>query len=210
MFYYQAGDRYKLTLSMVAVAGLMAGVFFTLLLGGGAPSEPPRRARTKQNPYNPDTGAAAVGGRGSSMVTGPGGDPNAATTPQVSDAQAAQDFVRNFVTYSFNMNSNAASASQAQAMAMMDSETAKAYRNNVWTPDLEQLVTTSNLTSQFNITSISSGQQNPDGSIVIFMNGTQILNSPASGQQQKPVSVEYLVQRGPSGWHIIGIQEKGQ
>lgn len=210
MFDYQAGERYKLTLIMVAVAGLMAGVFFTLLLGGGAPSEPPRRARTKQNPYNPDTGAAAVGGSGSAVVTGAGGNPNVATTPQVSDAQAAQDFVRNFVTYSFNMNSNAASASQAQAMAMMDSETANAYRNNVWTPELEELVTKSGLTSQFSISSISSGQQNPDGSIVIFMNGTQILNSPAAGQQQKPVSVEYRVQRTASGWRIVGIQENSQ
>ncbi len=35
MFDYQAGEKYKLTLIMVAIAGLMAGAFFTILFSAG-------------------------------------------------------------------------------------------------------------------------------------------------------------------------------
>src|SRR6202021_3110938 len=41
MFDYQAGEKYKITLIMVALAGLMAGAFFTILLSSSG-TEPAR------------------------------------------------------------------------------------------------------------------------------------------------------------------------
>ncbi len=59
MFDYQAGEKYKLTLIMVAIAGVMAGMFFTVLLMP-TPEAPQARKRQHQ-PWmdNPDV----TGGR---------------------------------------------------------------------------------------------------------------------------------------------------
>lgn len=58
MFDYQAGERQKMTLIMTALAGMIAGVFFTLLLA--PPQEAPQKAKHKPKwADNPDvTGVA--------------------------------------------------------------------------------------------------------------------------------------------------------
>ena len=60
MFDYQAGEKYKLTLIMVALAGMMAGAFFTILLSAG-----PEPARVRPHAAyldNPDiTGGKPIG-----------------------------------------------------------------------------------------------------------------------------------------------------
>ena len=203
MFDYQAGERYKLTLIMVGLAGLMGGIFITILLGVG--SEPPRqRPKRPQSAYSPDTGVQ-MGGSGG-PVTG-AQIPNTPSAPAVTDAQAATDFVRQFVNAAFDMNSASASQSQAAAMNMMDPTTAQGYRQNIWTPEVEQLVQENGLKSQFIPAKISTGQQNPDGSIVVFVEGQQSLVTAEGQQQDKAVSMEYLVHRGPDGFKIAGITD---
>src|SRR5215472_13172073 len=54
MFDYQAGEKYKLTLIMVGISGMLAGIFVTLLL---MPTPEPARGRTRYHAAwmdNPD------------------------------------------------------------------------------------------------------------------------------------------------------------
>jgi hypothetical protein len=90
MFDYQAGEKYKLTLIMVGIAGLMAGIFFTMLL---MPTPAPQRAHRPRPAWadHPDI----TGRRAPDMpVSGPGAAgaalPPAAMPPAASSAADPQ------------------------------------------------------------------------------------------------------------------------
>src|SRR5688572_25663276 len=65
MFDYQAGEKYRLTLVMVGVAGLIAGMFFAILLmpTSEAPSRAKRVAMTRAMTDPDVTGGRGAGGR---------------------------------------------------------------------------------------------------------------------------------------------------
>ena len=84
MFDYQAGEKYKLTLIMVGFAGLMAGMFFTMLL---MPTPEPQ-SHQRQAPKwasNPDV----TGGRGGPHMPAPIGSAQAAARGMQGDGDAA-------------------------------------------------------------------------------------------------------------------------
>lgn len=210
MFDYQAGERYKLTLIMVGAVGVIAGIFLMIIVA--PPSEAPRKKRPmSRSSYDPDvTGIPrSLGGGAPGGLTEYGAAPTqGAAAVNSADGDAAKDFVRAFASNSFDFTASTAASSQQKAMSMMSPETASNYQANVWGPVASQ-VTGSGVTTQFTPSMISTGQANPDGSIVIFLQGQLALNAADGHIEQKAVNMEYLVQKMPDGsMRISGIQEK--
>lgn len=210
MFDYQAGERYKLTLIMVGAVGVIAGIFLMIIVA--PPSESPRKNRPRaRSSYDPDvTGIPrSLGGGAPTGVTEYGtAAGQGVSAPNVADADAAKDFVRAFAFNSFDFTATTAASSQQKAMAMMAPDTASKYQANVWGPVASQ-VTESGVTTQFVPSKLSPGQANPDGSIVIFLEGQLSLTAPDGRIQQKPVNMEYLVAKMPDGsMRITGIEER--
>lgn len=204
MFDYQAGERYRITLIMVAVAGFIAGIFIMILLA--PPSEAPRkkRAMTRAN-YDPDVTGVPRGGGGG----GGGGNPQQAVQPQAADAQAAKDFIRNFSYNAFDLSAQTASDSQAKAMQQMTPQCAQSYRASIWTPEMEQMVRESGVRATFQPQRVESGQATPDGGIVIFLTGSQTLTREDGASQNKEINVQYMVQRGGDGsLKVSGIEDR--
>lgn len=208
MFDYQAGEKYKLTLIMVGLAGLMAGIFFTVLL---MPTpEPVRRHPMPAYMRDPD-----VSGRQSDAASNPsnGGAANAMTlqaAPAVmTDPNMAKVLIQQWLPLAWDLSAGTAKASQDKAMQYMTPDCAAAYQRNIWTPDLAKQIDESGLKSAFSPGNISASQ-NGDGSVVVFVDGEQTLMVPGKGSTSRVVRLEYMVKQTAEGLRIAGISEAGR
>ena len=206
MFDYQAGEKYRLTLIMVGLAGIMAGIFFTLLL---SPSQEPVRAHRPMPGYmrNPDiTGRRddapqAAGAAQAAMA------PDAPSMP--TDPTVARTLIEQWLPLAWDLSAGTGKVSQDKAMAYMTPECAIAYKQNIWTEDLAKQIDESGLKSTFQASGISNGEVQPDGSVVIIVNGTQTLAVPDKGSTSRAVKLEYMVRQTAEGMRIAGISEGG-
>jgi hypothetical protein len=229
MFDYQAGEKFKLTLIMVGFAGLMAGMLFTMILMPS--SEPPSH---RKGTAQADQGAKGEAGRRASgnayssaqraaahnanpgMVDGQGAPPQAAAVavpppvqgPQT-DPTVATTFLEQWLPVAWDLSAGTAKNSQEKAILYMTPECATAYRQNIWTNDLSKQIEDSGLQSTFSPRKVAASQTQADGSVVIFVEGDQVLQVPGKGSQSRPVRLEYLVKTTSDGLRIAGISEGG-
>jgi hypothetical protein len=221
MFDYQAGEKFKLTLIMVGFAGLMAGMLFTMLFMPQN-TEAPKRAQRPEWMNNPDTnggrgagrhspGRGGGGPRGSDDGSGQGQQPASAqiAASEMANPQAAAELLNNWLPIAWDLSATSAAASQEKAIAYMTPECAAAYRQNVWSPDMAKQVQESGLQTTFAVSKLLPGQPQNDGSIVILVEGTQVLTVPGKGSREHPVKYEYLVKQTAEGLRIAGISEGG-
>jgi hypothetical protein len=204
MFDYQAGEKYKLTLIMVGVAGLMAGMFFTVLLMPSAP--PPSKRVMRAYMRDPDV-------NGGHSMRYPSAE--ASTTPtapqiQVADPNSALTMIEQWLPLAWDLSAGTAKDSQEKAILYMTPECAAAYRKNVWTADLAGQIDQSGLKSTFAAKRVAAGTTQADGTVVIFVDGEQTLNVPGKPAKVRPVKLEYLVKQTTDGLRIAGISEGGQ
>jgi hypothetical protein len=214
MFDYQAGEKYKLTLIMVGIAGVMAGMFFMLLL---APSPEPRHSRPQMAAHadNPDlnggrypqqqTQQAEDRGAGSQQAAGS----QAASAAEAADPETASTLVQQWLPLAWDLSAGTAKASQEAAILYMTADCASAYRKNIWTPSIAKQIDDSGIKSTFKADQISAGNNQSDGSVVIFVEGQQILSVPGKGSRSRHVKLEYLVKSTAAGLRIAGISEGG-
>jgi hypothetical protein len=208
MFDYAAGEKFKLTLIMVAAAGVMAGMFFTLLL---MPTPEPQTRRARPHAAwmdNPDvTGRAgqSPGLPSEGMLQG-----NANPNPDAADPATAVNLVQQWLPLVWDLSAGSAKASQEKAILYMTTECASAYRQNIWTPEIAQQIEQSGVKSSFKADKLYPGGNQSDGSVVVFVEGEQVLSVPSKGQKVRSVKLEYLVKKTPDGLRIAGISEGGQ
>ncbi len=208
MFDYQAGEKYRLTLIMVAAVGFLAGIFLTLVL---MPTPQPERKVTYQKwMSDPDVngGRSADGGQsplrggGNRMVEG-------APPPASTEAEQAKSMIMAWLPLAWDLSATTARSSQEKAIAFMTADVAETYRKNVWSAELAQQIEGSGVKSSFKADRVFAGGSH-DGAIVVFVDGTQTLHIPGKGQTARPVKLEYMVKNTPEGMKIVGISEGGQ
>jgi hypothetical protein len=206
VFDYSAGEKFKLTLIMVGFAGLMAGMFFTLLL---MPTSEAPQAHRRQMPKwasDPDV----TGGRGGPRMPGPAASAQAAAQadqPSSVDQSAAMALIGQWLDLAWDMSAGTAASSQQKAIAYMTPDCAAAYQSNVWTPEVAKQVEESGLKSTFTKTSVTSGGIQQDGTLLVNVEGQQVLSVPGKGEQVRQVKLQYLLTQTPDGIRIAGISE---
>lgn len=207
MFDYQAGEKYRMTLIMVGLAGLLAGIFFTVLL---VPSpEPVRRRPIPAYMRDPD-----VTGRAAAMSPDGPGVAQAMTQPAapvpVADPIVARTLIEQWLPLAWDLSSGTAKQSQEKAIAYMTPECAEAYRRNIWTADLARQIDEAGIKSSFTTQRVEAGELQADGSVVIFVEGVQVLSVEGRNSSSRPVKLEYLIRRTPEGLRVAGISEGGK
>lgn len=208
MFDYQAGEKYKLTLIMVALAGMMAGAFFTILLSAGpeAPKVRPHAA------YMDDPDITGGKSTGASQIPSyaTANNQTQATQANLTDPLAALNLVQDWLPLAWDLSAGSASDSQEKAIDYMTDDCAKAYKESIWTPQIAQQINASGIKSTFSASRVAAGNNQPDGSVVITVEGKQILNIPNKGSKTRSVKLEYLVKNTTDGLRIAGISEGGK
>lgn len=217
MFDYQAGEKYKLTLIMVAVAGLLAGIFFTMLL---MPTESPASSRRKQGQVtramtDPDVTGGGSHGYGASPIAAAvlnqgQGAAQAQPGAQLADRGTARQFMDTWLQRVWDLGANSAVQSQEWAISQMTPACAAAYRQNIWTSGLAQQVQQSGLQSAFTPAVVDVSENLSDGSVVVKVKGVQVLSAATGQQKSRQISVEYMVIQTADGLKVAGISESGQ
>lgn len=208
MFDYQAGEKYKMTLIMVAVAGAMAGVFITLILSPTpAPTGRGGRVRSRAD-TNPDvTGIAAPPGSDPRYATQQNGAPPPPPAGLVEPFKA-QAYVEAFLPLAWDFNASSAANSQQSAIGMMTAQCADSYKKNIWTDEMAATIASSGMTSTWSQKMVSARQNQADGSIEIVVQGEQQLQLPGEPPKPRPVKFVYLVKKEADGsLKIAGISE---
>lgn len=209
MFDYHAGEKYKLTLIMVGLAGVMVGAFFSVLLlaDQGGP-----RQTQKQRPKwadHPDvTGKPRMAtANGGYATDGVNTAPRGMEPYNPADETASLSLIEQWLPKAWDLSAGSASQSQEQAIMYMTPECATAYRQNIWTTEMASQVEESGLQSQFSASKVAVGSRKEDGSVVILVQGMQQLHVPGKGVRERPVNIEYLVKKTKDGLKIAGISE---
>jgi hypothetical protein len=220
MFDYQAGEKYKLTLIMVGVAGLLAGIFFTMLL---MPTETPASQRRQRVMTRAQMDPDVTGGRFASspmaaamlnnsgaataapgQVSGPAGHPAGAAFV---DRTAAHAFMQQFLPKIWDLGAATAAGSQEWAIAQMTPACRAAYTTNIWTPALAEQIQQSGLNSTFTASTVDVTENMNDGSVVCKVKGVQYLTAANGTQKQRVINVEYMVVQTSEGLKVAGISE---
>ncbi|MDP3510075.1 MAG: hypothetical protein Q8T09_19040 [Candidatus Melainabacteria bacterium] len=205
MFDYQAGEKYKMTLIMVGVAGAMAGIFFTLILSP-TPVPTKHRQRSKADTHPDVTGIAR---------------PPSERYPQSSASQQghlppvdlvdnfkATALVEGFLPLAMDFNAATAASSQQSAMNLMTPDCAQSYITNIWTAEMATTIANSGMKSKWNQRMVSARPNQADGSIEIVVDGQQELLIPGEPPKLRPVKFVYLVKKASDGnLRIAGISE---
>jgi hypothetical protein len=212
MFDYQAGEKYKLTLIMVGLAGLMAGMFFSFLLlpqQDTMISNSRRRTPMKPHMSNPDiTGVARMPDGGTAMAQAAVPPALSGPPPVFVDPFQAKLFIEKWLPMAWDLSAGTARQSQDAAMTAMTPECQNGYRQSVWTADIQRQIDECNLQSTFAPSVVHAGNVQADGTVVVTVEGTQKLGVPGkSDQRVRQVKLEYLIKGTSEGIRIAGISD---
>ena len=215
MFDYEAGEKQKLTMIMVAFAGLLAGMFFTMLLMPQQDSRAARKAHAAANATRATTDPDVTGG-GRMTAGAAGAYPSGAPSAQaavggapallVDRGQASAFMQQGWLSYVWDLSAATAKAHQEEAIKYMTPECAAAYRANVWTDGLAKQVQESGLQSSFQLRSCDVSDNLADGSVVVKVKGTQQLGANGKGRT-RDINFEYMLKQTPDGLKVAGISE---
>ncbi|HEY9679404.1 MAG TPA: hypothetical protein V6C76_15460 [Drouetiella sp.] len=132
----------------------------------------------------------------------------AAATPAVNGGltpQLATQFVSWWLSKSMDYGIQTAQASHKEAFDWMTPNTVEAFRTGYWTPDIEQAVVTGKVTAAFQPASVQAQFLNPDGSIVVGMNGSLVMQSAGTSPATQQLAADFLVKQESGGLRIVGI-----
>jgi hypothetical protein len=165
------------------------------------------------------TGAKVAQGSGEQPL--PGQAPGQGATQQASAQQPAGqqagskltpqlacDFVSYWLQSAMDYNAQTAQQSHNQAMAWMTPDAAATFQAQFWTPQIAEAVTTGRLISAFQPTGVQAQAVNPDGSVVIGVAGTMIVQSGGQPVPQQFLASFLVKQDNGGSLRIAGLQAR--
>lgn len=177
--------RDKILLGLVVVGIL--GIFFT---GVQTQKEPPINSEAAQAEKTEETAEMPQGEAAKPIEPG-----------------LACDFVKWWLGGAMDMAQTTAKDSHKEAIAWMTAEAAGQFQAALWTPQMAQGIETGAIRASFHTGQIQAEALNPDGSVVVSVDGTMILDT-----MRNPVPTHiityYLVKRNRDGLRIAGVFNK--
>jgi hypothetical protein len=121
----------------------------------------------------------------------------------------AQKFVAWWIGQSMDYRAATATNSHNKAFAWMTPQAVKAFKESLWSPQIAAGITQGQVSAAFQAVSIQPQAINPDGSIVVTVLGTLIIqeaNNPTPASQQ--IVVDFLVKKDTNGYRIAGLYNR--
>jgi hypothetical protein len=148
-------------------------------------------AQTQGQPQGSQTGAAASGGQQAAA---------AALTPDL-----AVQFVRWWLTQSMDYRMDTAAASHKAAAAWMLPDASNAFEQLYWGDHIKQGIATGTIVGAFQPSSVVPLATNPDGTVVVTVVGTLMMQQ--SGQQpaSQQLTMDFLVKQTAEGCRIAAF-----
>lgn len=176
-----AKDKMLLGLIVVAILGLIVGGF-TL---NDDKSEP----AAKEQPQQQEEHAAAA-------------NADHSLTPVL-----ASQFINWWLGSAMDYNASTAQQSHTQALCWMTQDAARDFEQTIWTPSIAQAVMSGHLFAVFQPTAVAAQAVNPDGSIVVGVAGTIVVQSNGQPTTQQFLA-SFLVRKEKDGLRVAGLDPR--
>jgi len=116
----------------------------------------------------------------------------------------ATDFLKWWLGMAMDFSANTAAQNHQQAFAWMSQEAQSQFQSTYWTPEMANGIADGRIVAAFQPTSIKAEALNPDGSVVVGVRGTYVVQT---GGQPVPYQVraDFLDRRGQDGLRVAGV-----
>jgi hypothetical protein len=127
---------------------------------------------------------------------------NAALEPAL-----ATDFAKWWVSGAFDYSNISAAKSHSIALTWMTPTAQKSLTDTFWTPQLANAIAQRSIVGGFQPSTIQAEAINPDGTVVVGLSGTLVMQSGGRPVSQ-PILLDILVRKEPSGLRIAGLYNR--
>lgn len=125
------------------------------------------------------------------------------------EAKLAQEFVSWWLGGAMNFAQANCQQTHADAFKWMNPEAVEVFKANFWTPEMEQAFSTGSLVAHFQPAAIEPKAINPDGSIVVSVDGTLVMQVGVGAQTTtQRVLTDYLVKKDKGNMRIAAMHAK--
>lgn len=127
---------------------------------------------------------------------------NKASAPALTPS-LAKDFISWWVGLAMDYNAHSAATNHQSAFNWMTPEASQAFQAAFWTPEISNAIAAGSMQGSFTPTTIKAVAANPDGSVVVQVQGHLLLHR--SSQQ---VNADFLVRQESSGLRVAGMYNR--
>ncbi len=155
--------------------------------------------------------AQAVGqGHGAQPAASEAGAPGAAAAPNPNavDPKLADQFVKFWMGGAMDYNTATAANSHKEAAKWMTPEAQQTFESNFWSPEIANGIASGQLRGAFQPISVVPQALNPDGSIVVAMTGTLVLQQSTVRPVTHQIVMDLLVRKETEGLRIAGLYNR--
>jgi len=151
----------------------------------------------------------AAGGEAAQGAAAPGAPSAAAPAdPNALNPTLATDFVKFWMGGAMDYNTASAAGSHKEAAKWMTPETQQAFETNFWSPDIANGIASGQLRGAFQPISVQAQAVNPDGSIVVNMTGTLVLQQASVRPVTHQIVMDLLVRKEGDNCRIAGLYNR--
>lgn len=126
---------------------------------------------------------------------------------QLEEAKLAKEFVHWWLSGAMDYSAATCQKSHAEMFKWMNPEAKEVFKANFWTPEMEQAFSTGTLVAHFQPSTIEPKAINPDGSIVVGVDGSLVMQIGAQPTTQR-ILTDYLVKKEDGNMRIAAIHAK--
>jgi hypothetical protein len=123
------------------------------------------------------------------------------------DPTLATQFVTWWIKPAMDYSTATAARSHAEAFSWMTPQCAANFQQIFWTPQISQAIMQGKMTAAFQPISVQAEAINPDGTIVVGVTGTLIMQESATPASQQIVT-DFLVKKEKEGLRIAGLNNR--
>jgi hypothetical protein len=134
-------------------------------------------------------------------------DPNAPADGQPVKPQLATDFLKWWLTGAFDYTPATAIQSHQIAFGWMLPETQAAFQAAFWTPQIAQGVKDGTIVAAFHPSTVEATAVNPDGTVVVGVSGTLVIQSTGQPVTQQIVT-DFLITKNQDGLRVAGVYNR--
>lgn len=146
-----------------------------------------------------------------STATGPApatGSGQAIDAANMVDPKLAASFTTWWLTRAMDYDRASTEQSHSEAAAWLNPDATTPYQSIFWSPDLAARVTSGSATARFTMQTAQPIAINPDGSVVVTVAGTMMLETGGPPTPQ-PFTCDFLVRKEADGLRIASIYNRG-
>lgn len=120
----------------------------------------------------------------------------------------ATDFVKWWVPQAMDYSVQTAKQNHTQAFTWMDQQAAQAFQSCFWTPDIEASILNGRVAAAFQPVTVQAEAINPDGSIVVGVTGTLVMQCVGSAPVTTQIAADFLVRKEATGLRVGGLYNR--